>query len=76
MCVGADPEPDDQVILFNAEGSPPDADTDGIDVAFGGDALEVKAGVFWIVSPESIVASGRSLDVVWQSAKTFEEFWR
>jgi hypothetical protein len=62
--VRTDPEPQDGIILPDAQSSPADANSDRIDRPFRVDSLESETWMGWVLLPELVIFSGYSLDLV------------
>jgi hypothetical protein len=61
--VGADPVPDHRVAVANADGSPSEADADGVDRLRRVDLLEAQALVERVSEPQAVSVTGRLLDI-------------
>ena len=64
LLVGADPEPDDNVVLrHHAEGAVAGADAHRVDSVSASDTFEIQAGVARVVSKEGVRVPGLLFDV-------------
>jgi hypothetical protein len=62
--VSADPEPDDDVTLDDAEYAIPEPDAGGLDGACGVHALETETSVLRVLAESAIGFTGSPLDLI------------
>lgn len=68
--MGADPKPDDDILLLNSQGAPANTNADRIHLMFLADPFELQAGVIRMLLPESVTPAGTSPGVIGKMPKT------
>ena len=76
LAVGADPEPDNAVVVNQPQSTPPYADAHGEYRRLLADTFEIETGMVWIDFPEAVILARLLLNTVGKAAKATQKIRR